>query len=147
MQLPKQVTVSGVEITLNPMPIFTALRLDKRLMTILAPIVGDLKNFMGVSLDSDISVLLEALGGPLERALSALPAHELEQFMREMLAYAAAPVQGRGMVTLDDESAAGAVFAGNLLGLYQVVFEVAKFNKFVPFALGGIGQGTQKTTI
>lgn len=147
MLQPTEVVVSGVAVHLTPLPLFTALKLDKKLVAILAPMTGELvKAFKpGEGVESLLNSDVGALGSAIQKSLESMPDADFVAFLRDMLQCSFAPVEGKGLVALNDESNLAAVFGGNMLGIYQLVLEVAKYNKFLPFALGGIGNAMNLT--
>lgn len=127
----KTITIDGIEFQLNPMNLFTALKLDKKVVSMLLPIMGNLND-----LDSEVDLgeMLETLGESLEKMSDA----DTEKFFTDMLTKVIAIVPGGTPVQLN-RSTIESVFAGKLITLYKLVGEVMKYNKFTPFELLGAG--------
>lgn len=140
----KQVTIDGKTFQLARIPALQALRLERQLIRVLAPLLSGLS---GIDFSNpEATVDLSALGGGVVRALEALPEHEFLALVGTLLSRVTAVTATNGAVLLDSDDAINSVFTDGLLTLYKLLLEVARFNKFSPFALLGSGNGLKIAT-
>ena len=124
-----------------PMNPFRASVLDKRVISVLVPLIGGLKNLEGVDDGSeDLSDMIDfaAVADGLSQALMKLPDADLEAMLKELLRSVTVTfvgADGKTNVAKCDEAKGQFVFMGNLGLMYEVAIEVMRYNKFSPFAL------------
>lgn len=132
------VEINEMSFVLNPLRGFKALKLDKKIVSLLLPLIDGIE-----SLDKEID-LGKALGG-LSGALDNLPEADYEKFVGELLSTvqflpAEEPPLEMSIAVIDK------YFQGELMTVYQLMFKVMEFNKFTPFVLvSNGGKGTIKT--
>lgn len=165
MKLPKDITVGGQNFAIYHTPVRQVLSLQRLLLRIMSPLLGglgsiisgiDVKDLMkdGATNEDAGKVLLGALssgnvsldrlGYSLQNALGALSEAEYEVFLTGMLdrvQWKASREEG-GAQFLNNFEAIDKAFSDNPNGVYVVIFEVIKYNKFLPFALTGTGSAT-----
>ena len=135
----KNVELDGLEFQLSPLPIRSALRLDKKLVEILAPILAKLVDG-GQDL---LKMEIQSVAVAIQAGLASIDDNEFVTFVLDCLSTTSC-ITGK-VTLLNSEKALGEVFSGNLMGIYKLVFEVCRFNKFTPFALGGLGLKSLET--
>lgn len=137
---PKDLELDGRQFKLNPLKGFKAMRLDKKVVSLLLPVLKGVKD-----LDSEINIG-EALGG-FSQALDDMKDSEYEKFVVDLLSCVQYFPEGKPPIELD-RTTIDNEFMGNSLLLYKLMFEVMKYNQFSPFALvSQAGNGTQKINI
>ena len=135
-------TIDGVKFQFQPLPVLKAARLDKRVLALIAPVLG---GFKGLNMDSNMADLdLEAVARGVALALQTLPDTEFTGLLRECLETVVYLPEGAAPAPLGTEEAMGQVFTGRLDLLYRVVVEVMRFNRFTPFALLELGGGLRQ---
>ena len=135
---PKNITIEDKEFNLNPLKIRTALRLDKKVISLILPLLGGVKD-----LDSEIN--LGSALGKFSESLNALPDNEYEAFTNELFSTVTYLPKGEAPVELNQ--AMDIAFQGNITSVYKLMWEIMKYNKFSPFELMAGGLGTLTTLI
>lgn len=142
----KNVSIGGMEFQLLPMPLLEASKWDRKVLQIIAPLVkalGGMKlddaqpkeDVAEASPDVDFSVVSEAL----QDALQVLPDDQLESFIKGMTRYASR-IDVTPPIALGSNTGLERAFEdANPMDLYKLLFEIARYNKFSPFALTGSG--------
>lgn len=126
-------TISGMCFQVHPMPVLKAARLDKRVLSSLAPILGGLQ---GMDLDSNIEdVDMGAISRGIALGLQSLTEGEFTSLIKECLETVVYLPAGGAPVELNNEEALGEVFGGQLDVLYNLTVEVMRINRFTPFAM------------
>lgn len=153
------IEVEGKSFQLNPMPVLEARKWDFKIMQLIAPLLRALDGQGEKKAAGDEEVLAsigkgdapqEELGnisfgnvaGAIQEALQSLTDEQVDALLRGLFKRVTwLPGDGVNPPTLlDSEKNINAAF--DELGpsaLYRLVFEVAKYNKFTPFALAGAG--------
>ena len=132
----KEIEIDGIKFILNSMKALEAMKLDKKLISILLPAFNGLK---GLSMDANID-FGAALEG-LSNSLLSMKDDEYEKFIRDMFSNVQAIKPGSPAMELRELDAINTIFAGSTMTVYKLIWEVAKFNKFLPFELVGGGTG------
>lgn len=140
MLSPTNVDVAGLRFNLTPIPVLRASRLDKKVLTLIAPVLGPL---LGGDLKAEVD--LSKVGGMVASALSLLPDEEFTGLLRDLMASVIYLPEGAPPVPLNDEAGLNLAFTGNLVGMYQLAVAVMRFNKFSFFAGVRLGGGTEAT--
>jgi hypothetical protein len=130
--------IGGVNFQFLPMPVLRASRLDKKVLGLLAPIIGGLE-----SLDPTAEVSMESLTGGLSRAMDSLDDNTLTTLIKDTLTFVTW-IGEKGAQPLSSEAMLDSCFQGRLDLMYKVMFEAWRYNKFTPFSVlehfGGLGQ-------
>lgn len=137
------VTIDGMDFQIHPMVAFKALRMERIISKLIAPIflsltdsaveVNDIKELMKKKVD------LSKLGSSIVQALNSLSDKEYELLVFDLLAQAyifdanALPIQ-------INKEIFDATFTGKLTTMYKLLFEIMKASKFSFFELvaGGL---------
>lgn len=123
-------TICDQEFTFMGMPPMTVLKLSRKVLTVLSPLIGGLDD-----LDVKADVNMESLAKAVTTALTTLSDSDLSHLVQSTLAYVQwTGPEGVGVVELGKESTINQVFTGNFELMVQVVLEAWRFNKFPPFA-------------
>lgn len=130
---PKKIIVDGLEFNLQPLPALEAMKLDKRVTTLLIPLIGGLKD---LSLDADIDFETAARG--LYEAFNRMDDNEFQSLVVNLLRSVQYLPQGGAPTELTQETI-NQIFMGKLVSIYKLMIEVMRFNKFSPFELVGAG--------
>ena len=154
MTSPKKIKINNKEFTITPMGLFQALRMDKKITQILAPVIGGLGGLKDMLAESkadgksilDTQIDFDKLAVMFEKAIGSLSESDLLILVSEMSEKLIWLPKGGTPVQLGDEESLSECFKGDILGVYKMIFEVAKFNNFLPFALVGIGTQIKKIT-
>jgi len=132
---PKKIKIEDKEFQLQPLKVMVALRLDKKVITLLLPLLSNVKD-----LDSEIN--LGSALGKFAESLQNLPDDEYESFMKDLFSTVTyLPKKG---IPVELSEAMDSAFQGNITAMYKLAWEVMKYNKFSPFELmaGGLGNLT-----
>jgi len=146
MILNKDIQMGDVMLQLRPMPVREVLKYDRKIVGIVAPVIGD---FFGVDPESVDPNDITRIATAFATQLNSLPDSEYLPMMESMLSTVTfvAPGMAPAVLTADnwDSQLSG---RGSLL-IYKIIVEVVKYNKFLPFAAGEllsiIGKETPKT--
>lgn len=133
----KEITIDGMKFQLHPLKGLKAVKLDKKVISLLLPLVE------GVSdMDSQIDIG-KALNG-LSGAISNLEDQEYENFVCDLLSTTIIMLDKKPPEQIES-STIDEAFQGHILTLYKLMMEVMKYNKFTPFVLAGGGGFTMST--
>lgn len=136
----KNIEIGEMEFQLNPLKGFTAIKLDKKVVSLLIPL------FKGVTdLDStiDLGKSIDGIG----KALDSMKEIEFEKFTIDLLSTTILLLDGKPPMEIN-KTVIDIEFQGNSIIFYQLLFEVMKYNKFTPFVLASVGGSqTLKTLI
>lgn len=148
--------IDGINFSIMPMPIMEARKWDFKIARLLVPLLGALDGFKESdeapkseegeqpAADEDKSVAdsigMAKVAEAVQKALSTLSDAEVDAMITGMTSRVTALVPGAAPRLLSERGAMDEVFAGmGPIGIYKLLFEVARYNKFSPFALGGAG--------
>lgn len=137
---PKEITLDGERFYMQPLPLLRALCLDKKILTLIAPIVGSM-DLSGISLDAEIE--FDKIFESASTVLGKLSDEEFEKLVLDLLRSTLYIPEGETQQEITSK-VLNTVFSGNLLLIYKLMFEVMRFNKFTPFAMAGGGNLTSK---
>jgi hypothetical protein len=136
---PENIVVEGLSFQLSPLPALKAMRLDKRILTAIAPVLGGLKD-LNLEAELDMAGMSEGITTALDR----LEDNVLEKLLVDLFSTVIWSPEGGVPESLDSSATINKAFQGNLMGLYKLAFAVMRYNKFTPFALASIGGGMSK---
>ena len=132
---PKIIEIDGLEFNLQPLPPLKSIKLDKKILSLLVPALGGLKN---LSLNQEID--METVAKGISESLQKLDDKEFEKlivdlfsgslFLNKNVEQGEAPTEEINLGNINR------IFAGSHTTIYKLMFEVMKFNKFSPFVLG-----------
>lgn len=135
---PKTIEVDGMEFYLQPLPALKAIKLDKRIVSLLVPALGGLKD---ISLNTNID--METIAKGIAEALERMEDNDVEKLVVDLLDGAAYMEKGAAAQDMT-ANIINTLFRGKLVTLYKLMFEVMKYNKFSPFVLVGGGDAMKK---
>jgi hypothetical protein len=136
----KDIQIDGMKFQMYPLKGFTALRLDKKVVTLLLPVLGGLDN-----LDKQID--LKTVFNGFAESLEKLSDVEFQKFVSDLLSTTQYLPEGKPPQEITPDVIDSA-FRGKILVIYKLLFEVMGYNQFTPFVLvGGGGLGTDITSI
>jgi hypothetical protein len=138
---PKKFTVKNSDgndmvFNMQPLPALDAGFLDKEIMSLLIPALGGIEN-----LDAEFN--FEIASKAMATALKGLSKQEYNQLISDLLKTTQYLEKGTQVKSLTLEDINN-LFSGNFRGLYKLVYEVMKFNKFTPFEMVEGGNLIQK---
>ena len=125
-----KIIVDGMSFQLIPLPALKALRLDKKVVTVLIPAISGLKE-----LNLDAQIDLESLSRGISEALSRLSDDDFENLAIDLLSSVTYIPDNAVPIELTSTQEINNIFSGKLITIYKLFFEVMKYNKFSPFAL------------
>jgi hypothetical protein len=174
MLAPTMLNAGGKQFQLYPIPAMKALRLDRQTLKFLAPLLprlselqsklkgklatapqaaegdpnkpetqGDGQVAQALS-NRDLGAVLGEMSGMISDMLSALDDDTFMEYAKSMLDHAAYLHQGKPM-QLNSEQAWDIAFQGEPYLIYNLLFNIMRYNNFSPFALVGFGAKTEKT--
>lgn len=157
MKDPIQVPIDGKVFNLSPMKARKVGELERKLLKALAPLLagmgGVLSLLPDLAKEGDKSLLLQdALGMVdlsrvsmgVQDALASLPDHEFDALLVGMCSSVSTHIEGKGNCTLITGDLIDAALESTSQ-MYKLMYEVARFNKFLPFGLVGAGDATPAT--
>lgn len=130
----KDVTIDERVFKLHPLKGMKALKLDKKVLSLLLPALKGLKG--GLDTNIDIGTCIAGLSESIDN----LPDAEYEKFLNNILS----SVQYIPETEAPEEMCTAIIdthFQGAPMTVYKLMFEVMKFNNFTPFALVGQAGG------
>lgn len=135
---PKNETIDGMKFYFQPLPALMALKLDKKVITLIIPALGGVDK---IDLDAkiDLKTITQSIGG----ALRSLGDEEFEKFVLDLLSTSLYLEDGNPQQEITKEKF-DLIFMGKLPTVYKLIFAVMKFNKFSPFELLGGGNVMKK---
>lgn len=135
----KQIVIDGITFQLHPLPILSAAKLDKRVVSLLAPVLGTVKSLDDeIDLGKVIDVVMEAL--------SNLSDSDYEQFIIDLCSTVICVVPGQPPTEVTSQKI-NEIFKGSLKTLYKLMYEIMRYNKFTPFELMAGGNVNQIMSI
>lgn len=136
---PKQIEIDGYKFTINPLRGFKVIRLDKQVVGLVLPIFKGIKEIK--DLDSELNLDVDKIVTGLQDALASMDGDTFEKFLLELFSTTQITEPGKPPYEVDSTT------VGNLgvppLTLYKAMFEIMRYNKFTPFALGLGGNATK----
>lgn len=133
----KEIEIDGMQFQLFPMKGMKSFLLEKKIMTMLVPIIGGLK-------DMDAEVDFKVVSEGIYEALTSLNEIEYKKLVldliSEIMLIPTNPQAGEGQALQMNESVINNKFSGKTMVLYKLIIESLKFNKFLPFEMvaGGL---------
>lgn len=128
----KKTEIKGLTFYIKPFSGFAAVKLDKAVIQLISPALK--------GLDGDLGVI----GSAISETLSQMNERSYETFLKNMLSETLVEVENfqdpQPVMTQFDS-----VFQGNIMALYQLLYEIMEHNRFSFFELVGGGFGIQKT--
>jgi len=132
-----EVEINGKIFKISPLPALLALRLDKKVVSIILPMFGEIGN-----LDQELQIgkMIQLLSN----SLNAMSDQDFEKFVVDMLSTTiymkdhSPPEQ----ITKDKINS---IFQSDIITIYKLIFEIMRYNKFSPFELVEGGGGMFKT--
>jgi len=133
MLLKKDINIDGAVIQLSPMSVREVMKYDRKIVGIVAPIIGQM---MGVNPESVEGDELTRVASAIALQLNSLPDSEYMPMMEALLATAILCDTGMAPTQLTPDNWDRALGGRGALFIYKLMIEAVKFNKFLPFALG-----------
>lgn len=137
----KKIIIEGKEFHLTPLPVMRALKLDKKIVSLILPIFGGIENF-SLEAEVDLSKMISAFSN----SLSKMPDEDYQEFILSMLSTTIYCPSGGTPCEFSSENSL-TVFRGNLILLYKLLWEIMKYNQFSPFVVVGGGSQMIETFI
>ena len=139
----ENVKIGEMEFQLLPMPIMEAWKWDRKILQIIAPLV---KALSGMSTSTPVEGVEESaeldfdkVSEALSDALTSLTDEQFESLVKGLTRYASR-IDCQIPIPLGTNSGVEKAFAdATPIELYKLLFEIARYNKFSPFALAGGG--------
>ena len=160
MKEPIQVSVEGKVFNLSPMKARKVGELERKLLKALAPLLAGMGGVLSLlpglvgdgEKEAKTLLLQDALGmADLSRlsmgvqdALASLPDFEFDALLVGMCSSVSTHIEGKGNCTLITGDLIDAALESTAQ-MYKLMYEVARYNKFLPFGLVGAGDATPAT--
>ena len=157
MKDPIQVAIEGKVFNLSPMKVRKVGELERKLLKALAPMLAGLggvlpllpeligKGEKAVLLQDALGLVdLSRVAMGVQDALGALPDHEFDALLVGMCSSVSTHIEGKGNCTLITGDLIDAALE-TPVQMYKLMYEVARYNKFLPFGLVGAGEATPAT--
>lgn len=152
---PKDIVIEGREFQLMPMASRKASKLDIKVMKILSPALGALDGLAMVKKDKpkaeseeqggeeddvDFDLKFDKLATAMGSVLGELDSKAYDTLLREMFAEVTGTTLKGGALLMDSDKNIDLCMEGlPPMAIYRLLYEVARFNKFSPFALAENG--------
>jgi len=127
--------IDGLTFKIQQFPAMKGVRLEKRTMTILTPLLGLFDDFKG--LDSEVD--LSKLANVFQDILVNLEEEFFITYVRDMVEYTFILNEKGVPSQLNSDNTFNSTFSAKSLVLYKLLFEIMKVNKFAFFELLGGG--------
>jgi hypothetical protein len=132
--------IDGLKFYINQFPARKCIKLEKKTLTYIAPMLNILEGIK--SLDSDID--LSKIAKCIQEVLMNISEEALEQFITEMVENTTVEISGESgkklTLILADMNNFDKVFIGKNMTVYKLLIEIMRVNKFGFFELvGGSG--------
>lgn len=144
MELVHKVKVDDIECQLHPIPMRTKMALDGKVLRFISPAAKAL-----FSQAHDRTIDQEMMGliiQGISESFAALNAVEFDSMMSELLSSVIATIPGKAPVQLSGKDFDTALHGYSSMTVYKIIFEVMRYNKFLPFELGGLVQSIGSLT-
>jgi hypothetical protein len=129
----EKVIINNKEFNLTPLPVMRALKLDKKVISLILPLFSGIEEF-----DLDAEVDITKMISAFSDSLSKMPDQEYQEFILNMLSTTIYCPSGGTPMEFNSEDSLRA-FQGDIISLYKLLWEIMKYNKFSPFAVVGGG--------
>ena len=130
--------IDGIKFFINQFPARKALRLEKRTVTYLAPMLSILEGLKSLDSEIDFGKIIRGV----QETLSNIDESALESFISEMFELVSCEININGKLTnfiLNKNDDFDFVFRGKTLTVYKLLIAVMKANNFFFFELMGGG--------
>lgn len=157
MKEPIQVEIEGKVFNLSPMKVRKVGELERTLLKALAPLLAGMGGLLPIIPDlvkeGEKSPLLQdalamvdlnRLAMGVQDALATLPPHEFDALLVGLCSSVSTQIEGKGNSTLVTGELIDAALESSSQ-MYRLMFEVARYNKFLPFGIVGVGNATPAT--
>ena len=131
----EKVTVGDNMFLLRPLSPFDAIVLDQKVMLLLLPLLNGLKDFKNIDTKIDIQAMVEGI--TLSFSKTSKP--DMQNLIVELFKGVAFMPAGGTDIELN-AGTINEVFAGCFTDIYLLIFEVMRYNKFLPFRMVAGGQ-------
>lgn len=135
-------TIDGVKFLINQAPARKVLKLEKKTVSYLSPLLEVLEGLKDLNMDADID--FSKIVSAVQKTLMGIKEDELEQYIFDMLEYVSVEKntsEGTKIYNMNNTEHFDLVFRGSTLTVYKLLLEVMRANNFFFFALlGGGGQ-------
>lgn len=138
--------IDGIKFHIQQFPALKALRIEKKVMTLILPSVGSLIGGIDLQKGLDTDLDFSNIGQGLMVSLEKLSDNDFETLILELLGNTQFEITGEA-VEFIGKSNFDKVFQGKLITVYKVIFEIMKVNKFCFFEVVGGGLGMVQTNI
>lgn len=136
----KEVNIEDMKFSIQQFHAMTSLKLEKRTLTLLAPLLNILKGDKKSMLDEEID--MEVLTSSAQEILLNLDDNVFEEYIKDMVAFSFVTLENSATpVQLNNMQVFNGVFAGKNSVIFKLLFEIMKINKFAFFELVGGGEG------
>jgi hypothetical protein len=148
------------EFEYSPIPLSKALKLNRKIERMTLNALKALESLKEPLVDFFLSEGTEATDGEIinmakkanleklmevgEQVFSTMDDEEFLQFVKDILQNTKYISSEFGAIDVTDAQYFDQIFAGNVAGIYPVLFKAMKYNNFTPFAIVGIGNVMDK---
>lgn len=151
----QEIEVDGLKFQLHPMSPLEARKWDVRVVRLVAPLLGALDGAKLTektaeedeekSESEDLDISFSNVGKAIQEAFNLLSDSDMEAFLKGMFAKVIFIPDDAPSIPLTTTQAIDKALAGGNgpMTVYKLLYEVAKYNKFTPFALLGGGGATE----
>jgi hypothetical protein len=134
--------IDGLVFYINQFPARKSIKLEKRTITYLAPMLTMLEGFKSLDDDIDFTKIIKGI----QEVLTNLDEETLEQFIFDMIEFTSVSMKDANgvakSISLKEDGIFDSVFIGKTITVYKLLLEIMKVNKFAFFELmGGGGEG------
>lgn len=123
---PKRIDIDGMSFQMVRLPAMKALRLDKKIVALLIPVISGIEN-----LDAEVDFAKLASG--VSDGLSALDDSDFMTLVKDILAHVTYLPEGGAPIDLNNEAAINAAFQDGVMPIYKLIIESMRYNKLSPF--------------
>jgi len=132
-----EVEINNKKFKSSPLPALKALKLDKKIITMLLPMLSE---FKGMDEKLNFGKMLHSLS----QSLNEMADTEFEKFIIDILSTTIYMKDNTPPEQITSDKI-NIIFQGDIICIYKLIFEIMKYNKFSPFELVGGGGEIFKT--
>lgn len=135
----KDAEIDGHEFTIYDMPTIDKMKLDKRVVSLIAPALSGLEGAESLDFDIDFKAMAQAISS----ALKELSDNDFENLILKLFSNVQYKKNNQVYEFRNKENINK--FDGKIMSLYKLAIEVMRFYEFTPFALAADGSAMTKT--
>jgi len=136
----KTITIDNKKFQMHPLPAIRALKLDKKIVSLLLPVLSGVDGF---SLDAEINLSTSITA--LSNSLMNMKENDFIELVKDMLSTIVYLPDGNVPIEIQSDEDINTIFQGSIITIYKLIWEVMRYNSFSPFVVVAGGNGMIQT--